>query len=316
MKKLILVYILCGITHLCSAQRLRDDISIQQHRVDIPYTGVNINVPANATVAKSFHGLTCADAVIEVLDLPGGNFFSAKANASRDSFEKKGNIVTDYKETSLNGYPARYLCVKLTDAGYQHILMFGDSSFCTFVKATVSTANPVFNTTIRQDLLTIIYTKQHMAESLADAPFKLTDTVTQPFRFTRSILKTYSFIAVDHEYNDTANISVSLELALKDASVLRLTDNLMAALQKAGMRNIKVSKQDTKTISGYYAGETVATAYLNDKKIRLYIAVLQKDERNLCIVGYSPFAMESAVDNFKKFARSVRLRKQSAGKSN
>lgn len=310
MKKLILLYLLCCITTICSAQRLRDDISIQQHRVDIPYTGVNINVPANATVAKTFNGVTCSDAIIQVLELPGGNFFSAKANASRDSFEKKGDIVTDYKETSLNGYPARYLCVKLADAGYQHILMFGDSTFCTFVKATVSTANPVFNTTIKQDLLSIIYTRQHTTESLADAPFKLTDTVEQPFRFARSIFKTYSFIAVDHEYNDTANISVSLELAPKDASVFLLTDKLMAVLQKGGLRNIKTSSQTTKTINGYYAGETVATAYMNDKKIRLYIAVLQKDERNLCIVGYSPFAMESAVDNFKKFTRSIRLRKQ------
>ncbi len=309
MKKLFLLYILCCITTICSAQRIKDDISIQQHRIDIPYTGVNINVPANAIVAKSFIGVTCADAVIDVLEIPGGNFFDAKANASKDSFVKKGNLVTEYKETSVNGYPARYLCIKLADAGNMHILVFGDSSFAVIIKATVTTTNTVFNTTIKQDLLTLTYTKKHETETLADAPFKLTDTVNQPFSFVRSVFKTYSFMAVDQEYNDTANINVSLELALKDASVLRMTDKLMTSLQKNGFKNIKVSKQDAKTISGYYAGETIATAYLNDKKLRLYIAILQKDERNLCIIGVSPYAMETAVDNFKKFTRSVRLRK-------
>jgi hypothetical protein len=279
--------------------------------VNIPGTRVYIVPPPNFTVATAFTGLQKGDrSAVNVMELIGGNFYTNAGTFSKAEFEKRGIKVFDFKEITIDGYPARYISLQgdVSTKGYG--VVFGDTTFSTMIMAMYPATDEVTGRDVINSLNTIYYDKGKKVDPMAAAFFTLDEKVSK-FKFLKSAASTYIYTigGTETEGNQDVPMLVVTQLP-RDASMTlkSIADGMISKEREYGFSDFETRSSSTRKINGYDAYELEVDAKFNGEKTRNYYLVVGKDDKAVVIMGTAKKDVENTVGEFKKIAGSVRFK--------
>ncbi|HEX2629376.1 MAG TPA: hypothetical protein VHM26_10195, partial [Chitinophagaceae bacterium] len=117
-----------------------------------------------------------------IMDLVGGNFYTNAAQYNQKSFENAGAKVFEFKEITINGFPAKYLWMENAEKMRAHNIVFGDSTFSVMIMANYAANDEQTGKDILQSLQTVWYDKSLQIDPFATAYFRADDNGSK-FRF-------------------------------------------------------------------------------------------------------------------------------------
>lgn len=281
------------------------------NHINIPGTRLYIIPPAGFTVAKLFLGLQKGEnAILNIYDLVGGNYYTNAATFSRGSFEEKGARVFEFKEIRVNGFPCKYLRAQ-TDIFTNAIAMvFGDSTFSTMIMAAYPASDEQTGRQIINALNTICYDKAKKVDPFATALFTLDDKV--------SLYKFYQFNAGLYVYtedgkennseNDDPFFLVTQLPLEKFMSAKTVAGMMLAKAEEYGMTNQEVKNQSTEKLNGYDAYRAEVYGKMNGKNSLIYMCTVVKGDLAIVMQGIAKKDIEKNLEEFKKLAATVKLK--------
>ena len=152
------------------------------HRL-VAGTRVWLVPPAGFGPSAGLTGLRKGEAVVQVMDLAGSNFYQHAAAFNRSRFAGRGARVVDFQELLVQGYPARLVQLEQAGAPSSVQLLFGDSTFAALLVGRYPAADTSAGTALRGALLSAAYAKNQAASAPGGAGVYVLDE--QKAGFTR-----------------------------------------------------------------------------------------------------------------------------------
>ena len=154
--------------------------------VNIPGTRVFLVPPKGFKISSTFKGLEKGDITrIEVTDLDGTNFSITAPTFSKDQIEQAGYPVLEFKELTVNGFPAKMAFLRGRNSIRVYGFVFGDSTFSTIIWAVFDGREGATRDQVRRALLSVYYDTSMNLNSYAPAVFTLDDSKSK-FKFAKS----------------------------------------------------------------------------------------------------------------------------------
>lgn len=281
-----------------------------QH-MNIPGTRLFIVPPPNFSVATSFIGLQKNDkAVINVYDLVGGDFYTNAATFNKAEFEKKGIKVFEYKDFSVNGYPAKYIRVRgdASTEGYE--LVFGDSTFSTMVMAFYAPGDAATGRQIVAALNTMVYDKNQKVDPFATANFSLDDRDGK-FKFFQysASLYVYTVDGKDNSNDSEAPFLIVTQFPRDNTMTEKSIAGMMISkIEQSGLTDAEVKDTSAATINGYPAYEVMVSGKMKGENAVLYECVVSGGDKAIVIQGVAKNELEDNVRGFMQLAHTVQVK--------
>ena len=313
MIKQIAILLLCFTTLNACGQSTANNAKAGK-QVNIPGTRLFINPPEGFKVASNFAGLQKDNYTgLQVYDLVGGNYYTNAATFSREAFEQKGVTVFDYKETTINGYPAKYIYMQADATAKTYALVFGDTTFSATIMAFCPAADEEVSRRIRKAILSVTYNKKLKVDPFATAVFKLDDSKSK-FKFAKASANVfiYSVNGVNKETygDDEPMLMVNTLPADNTTTPSSIGGMLIGSLEKYGFTDKKLSYELTDKVNGYNAYEAVVYGNLKGQKTAIYQLVLLNKDKLVAIQGTAKNNYDSTIQDFKHLARTVTFKTQ------
>jgi hypothetical protein len=298
MKKLPFIVLLC-----MSAS------AFAQTAVNVPGTKVMIVPPDNFRPSTEFTGLQSDSAVIQVMDLDGGNFYSNAATFSKKKFEDKGMKVLDYKETTVNGYKAKYAYIDAKSVTRNHMLVLGDSTFSIMLIGIVTSKDDRLSASVKKAMFTASYDKSLKVDHMANAFFSV-DESRSSFKFAHAAANLFAF-SRGGKMDDKGGEPVVLAMPLP--ATPSMTPESLAASMASGFAQKGVVVKETKnkwtgTVNGYDAYEAELYCESGDKKNLIYELAVIHGERAVVFLCMAFDNYETTMKEFKSLVKTVKFK--------
>src|SRR5580698_5174752 len=126
---LIFIGVCLPIAHMSYAQE--DYLDSLEGRVVISGTRLSLIPPGGWAQSHMFPGLLKEDgkSVVQVYDLPDGNFYRDGNSFTTENFQSKGAHILAFKQLKVAGFPAKFCYMQGDSAKRIMALIFGDSTF-------------------------------------------------------------------------------------------------------------------------------------------------------------------------------------------
>ena len=277
--------------------------------VNIPGTHLYLSPLPGYRKSENMIGLQKNNAVgINVNELIGGNYYSNTANFTRANFEATGATVTEFKELSVNGYPARYICLNAQGNGSIN-LVFGDTTFSVMLAGLYPAADSISEEEIKQTLLTVVYDKNLKVDPFASAFFML-DERASDFKFLKNGGPAYIYSlngSAERTPDNPSFIATGLP-ADGTMSPILLANKMLEGLSRYGMMVVNTKKPDLRNVNGYQCCEMEVSVLRNDTPSWLYQMVVINGNRALVMQGMADSNYEKYLPQFKALAHTVRFK--------
>jgi len=280
----------------------------KQH-INIPGTRLFIIPPQDFKIATTFVGLQKGDAMLNVYDLVGGNFYTNAATFSKEAFEKQGAKVFDYQEIKVNGYPAKYISMQGDLAAKTYAIVFGDTTFSTMIMAAYPVTDEAAGKQIIGSLNTIFYDKQKKIDPFETALFSLDDNNSR-FKFFQfnANLYLYTIDGLDNKNTDNPFLIVTQMPMDNTLTTKSIAEMMIAKSEQYGLTNPQVKNISTDELNGYDAYETIVYGDMKGKPASIYLLVVGKGDRAIVIEGMAKSDLEANIQGFKKLSHTIRLK--------
>ncbi|MDW3193903.1 MAG: hypothetical protein R8G66_16135 [Cytophagales bacterium] len=259
----------------------------QEPKVMVPGTRVSIPTPEGFTKSEQFSGYQKGEtAMINVMDLNGGNYYSNAANFSRENFEAKGVEVLEYKELEIGNYPAKMIKVIAADDSHMINAVFGDSTFSVMIMGAYLPEDKSAEATIKQSILQAEYNKDFELDPFASAFFSIDESNTK-LKFAHSGAGMFIY-TVDGKENNEKDQPMALVLPLpKDmfTTAQSMAEAMVTGLKQKGLTDVAYVNESDEAINGYDAYEIWATGSMGDAKTSILVHAIVKEENILIIQG-------------------------------
>ena len=311
MKTIITLLVIC-LSVLCQAQEAVKDISNQktENHINIPGTRLFIIPPKGFTVSKSFLGLRKGeDAMIQVYELNGGNFYSNAKSINRKKFEDNGIKVYNYSEFHFNTYPAKYVYVQGSPLINSHQLTYGDSTFSVMLISGFSSEDKEMEKEINASLLSVYYDPSLKIDPFATAHFTLDESVTR-YKFSEYSSNLYAYTPDGKKDHDKFSPLVTItQLPLEQGSTFEtIVESVIKGINQNSFILIENISEGKKTINGFEAYEKIIKGYFNRKKARFYYLIFKQEDHCVIFCGMSYAEDENDLNDFKTFAKTIKLK--------
>lgn len=277
----------------------------------VPGTQVVLVPPTGFTAAPGLLGFRRGEAVLQVYDLKGGNYYRQAAGFNPARFESRGGKVLDFKE--VNGaYPARLAQVQLTPAQQSVQLLFGDSTFAVLLDARYPTADTAAAAALRRSLLTATYQKGGPAAgaSLAGAAFVL-DEKKSPFALAEARNGQYTYTLGGQRKADYGPEPVVTIITLPYNPSLTAADISRQALsRRAGLTGYTARKMSSAKVNDLVTYETEGFAQLQGQRVLVYQQVSIMGSTAVAMQGLARQDFDAALEQFKSLTHTVTARKK------
>ncbi|GAB2825091.1 hypothetical protein [Ferruginibacter profundus] len=315
MRKLIYPFFIlsltaCGQTQTGKIKQVVSNSKTTKH-INIPGTRLFVIPPVNFSVSKTFLGLQKGESsMLNVYDLVGGNFYTNTATFSKESFEKQGVKIFDYKEIKVDGYPAKYISMQGDPAAKAIALVFGDTTFSVMIMAAYPVNEELTGKQIIDCLNTIYYDKSKKIEPFETANFSLSDKESK-FKFYQysSNLYIYSIDGKDNSSDKEAPILLVTQLPMSNsATVKSISDMMIGKAQQYGLTNPEIKNISNEKRNGYDTYQAEVYGQLQGKSGVIYICSVAKDDKAIVIQGIAKKDIENNLAEFKKLAATIKLK--------
>lgn len=247
---------------------------------------------------------------MNVYDIVGGNFYSNAAAFNRETFEKQGAKVYEYKEINVNGYPAKYISMQGDVSTQGYALVFGDTTFSTMIMGIFPLSDAETGEEIINSLNTIWYDKKQKIDPFETANFSVKDKVSK-FKFFEynANIYTYTLNGVDNKpEEDSPMVLISQYPKDNTMTVKSIVASQINAMQKYGLTDPEIKSESNDQINGYDAYEVEITGKMKGKSSLLYYCVVAKKEKAIVIQGIAKKDIENTLTEFKKLAHTVQVK--------
>ena len=313
---LFLFLIICIFSSCVKKQSniIPDNVTNSKTEKHILISGTKLYIipPKDFNSSKLFIGLSKGqNAVISIVDVEGGNFYVNAKDMSKETFEKMGAKVFEYKEFKLNGFQAKYIHLQGDKPEEKNIsLAFGDTTFVTAITCFYLASDSITGDEIKASLLTIFYDKTIKPDYLSLAKFEL-NTNESEFKFIKYAGGSYIY-STDSLQKSKINtpffIVTQMPFDQATDDVLTVATNQM--VEKAKLYGSSEFKPESKklTINGYNAIETTGYYTENGQKFLSYILILGKENNVTMISSKFDKDYDSNLMKFKKLIYTIKLR--------
>jgi hypothetical protein len=277
--------------------------------VNIKGTKLYIIPPKGFKESKNMVGLEKNEtALIQVMDLVGGNFDSNTSTYTRAEFEKKGITVLEFKELEIDGYKAKFSHIKGADSNESLQLVFGDSTFSAMVMALYPSnlRNELYKD-IKAAFLKIKYDKTLVIDPFSSSAFKV-EKHESKFKFAKATANMFIFSEngeVKDAYVDEPMMMITSVPFDKSMTKEELVQEAVNGLVNQGFVKKDKKNLSKKMINGY---DTVEVEYYFEHKSEIklmFITVLVKKDKALLIYGSSKSNFEENITEFKKLTNKI-----------
>jgi len=315
MKKILYLFALlslnaCGQT---TAYKINQDIkSTKTNRhVNIPGTRLYIIPPPNFTVASTFIGLQKGEtSMINIYDLVGGNINTNAATFSKAEFERQGAKVFDFKEIKVNGFPAKYIHMQGDATAKAYSIVFGDTTFTTMIMTIYPVADEKTGNEIIKSLNTIYYDKNKKIDPFETAFFTLDDKVSK-FKFFQynANLYIYSIDGIENKEDKDAPIVLVSQFPKDNTmNAKSIAEMMIKKIQQYGLTNPELKNTTTDKINGYETYQTEVYGQMQGKSSLLFYCIVTKGNKAIVIQGISKKDIQTNLEEFKKMAKTVKIK--------
>ena len=315
MQKIIFIFLFLSLTACGQTQnaKLMDEIknSKTSNHINIPGTRVFIIPPTNFKVSTTFIGLQKSDkAIFNIYDLVDGNFYSNAATFNKESFEKQGIRVFEYKELKVNGYPAKYVSLQGEVTTKAYGLVFGDTTFSTMIMAVYPVTDETTGKEILNSLNTIFYDKDTKIDPFATANFTLNDNASIfKFKQYNANLFIYSIGGVENKEDKDAPAVIVIQMPKDNSMTVKsIADMMLAKLQQYGLTNAQIKNISTEKINGYDSYQTEVYGQMKENNSLIYYCVVAKDDKTIVFQGIAKNDIENNLSEFKKLVNTIKLK--------
>ena len=316
MKHLITLLLAATMLSGCEQQQANNSTATAPVRpkgqVNIPGTRLYILPPPNFKVSSSFPGLERDKAsAIQVMDIADGSFYTNAASFNRAGFENRGAEVLDYKDTTVNRFPAKYAYIKGEAGTKSYMVTFGDSSFCVLVSALVPIDEKDEGADqIKKSLFAMTYDKGLRVDPFATAPFVLDDRNAK-FKFLKFAANMYLYTPRTPNGNEQENAPAITVMVLPNdpsTSLSAMADLMVKTLGKYGLTNPDVRNKKAVQVNGKEGIECEIYGLMQDRKALFYQLVVRGPNNSVLVQGIVPEQLPIGLKDVKEFAHTIRLK--------
>lgn len=278
--------------------------------VVISGTRLSIIPPYGWAQTHAFPGLldSSGSSVIQVYDLPDGNFFRDGKSFSRESFQAKGAKVLSFKELKISGFPAKYCYMEGDSAKRIMALIFGDSSFSATLIGLYPDSSATTGEAIRDAYATISYKKSQVIDPFETAPFSL-DTGASRFRFAMFSKPLYIYSLDGREPSEGSPfLTVTPYPRKAGVSLQDVSEGLIIKEMQNGLESPQLDNISLDSVNGCEAYEVEIHCQLGGQKGVLYQFLASKGEHTIVIEGVTNNDIENNLKSFKSLAHTIRIK--------
>lgn len=275
--------------------------------VVVPGTKVEIDPPTNYYVSSKFAGFQNGSSIIEVFDLPGGDYSKMKQDFSEATLKKNGVSVLQENEIDVDGYSGLLLKLQKDPEQKSITLIFGDRSLCVIIVASYPVNDDNLESQIVQSLRSVKYDAGRGIDAFATATFNLDDAKTA-FRFHKKSANTFYYSMPESASDQDTYMTVTQlnwDYATKPSTIAAL---MLEQMKKFGIADARARKERSHPVNGYDAFESEMLAIRNGERCMIYQMVMIKDDRALVVHGIGKEDSKRNRDSFRKFAREIRFK--------
>jgi len=276
---------------------------------NIPGTKMFVVLPEGfkETVPGTYINSNEAGLVINQLD--GGSFYTNAKDMSRGTYEQMGMNVLDYKEFSLNGYPAKYVHCQTDYSQAAYNLAFGDSTFSVLLMGMHPLSDEVSGKKIRDAILSSVYDENYKVNYEDATRFTMDNS--------KSRFKMFAYTGGSFMYSIDGNKNVKLgkdsqitiaQLSATDISLSDISAMMNSFLQKYGLSEVTPVSESKAVINGTEAIEQVLQAKVQGNATQVYILCQQKNDKAIIFTGLASSNMDASIAEFRKLAHSIKFK--------
>lgn len=278
--------------------------------INIPGTRLLIIPPKGFVISKIITGLEKENAIIQVMDLIGGNYDENAATFTKSEFEKKGIKVIEFKEIKIDGFKAKFAHIEGGDGTQALNLVFGDTSFSTMILAPLDTSNIDLASEIKNAILKVKYDKTITIDPLASSFFKI-DANDSKFKFAKSSANLFIYSEngiVKDAYKDEPMVMITT--LPKDVTISE--EMIIKSMIDGLIQNGFSIKEEKKPIIGKINGcESIEVDYIAENKgvtKLVYLTVISKSDKSIAFYGITETDFEKNLEEFKKLSHSLQFK--------
>ena len=295
------------------SNKINDNIqnSRTSKHVIIPGTRLYIIPPKDFLLSYSFLGFQKGtNTLINIIDLPGGNFYTNAATFNKSEFENKGARVFEYKEIKVNGYPAKYLYMQGDPTAKSYALVFGDTTFSASIMAVFPVTDEQTGLDILNSLNSIWYDTTKKIDPFETANFGLDESVSK-FKFSSFNANVYMYTkdGKKRENIDIEPLFLVVQIP-KDNSMTSksVADMMLGKIQQYGLTNPIVKNSSSEQINGYETFQMEVSGKMKNKNALMYYCVVSSADKAIVMQGLLPNGKTDDLKEFKKLATTVNVR--------
>jgi hypothetical protein len=278
--------------------------------VQVPDTHLSLIPPTGFALTHAFPGLLKTDgsAVIQVYDLPDGDFYIDGQSFTAANFTAKGARVLAFKNLTVAGFPAKYCYMQGDSAKRIMALIFGDSTFSTTLIGLYPDTALAVGQSIRNAYATITYRKNQAVDPFSTAPFSL-DTAGAPWHFAL-YNKPLFIYSRDGKIptQGTPFVTVTPYPRKTGSSLQDLSESLIIKDMQAGLEDPVLSNISLDSVNGYEAYEVEIHCRLGGQQGVLYQFLAASGEHTIVVEGVANDEFERNVQAFKALAHTIRIK--------
>ncbi|TDW97579.1 hypothetical protein [Dinghuibacter silviterrae] len=312
--------LLCGISilygTLCVTPRSYAQVRVglgpdtADKHVQIPDTHLSLIPPTGFGLTHAFPGLLKTDgsAVIQVYDLPDGDFYTDGQSFTAANFTAKGARVLAFKTLTVAGFPAKYCYMKGDSAKRIMALIFGDSTFSTTLIGLYPDTALSVGQAIRDAYATITYQKAQVVDPFSTAPFSL-DTTAASWHFAL-YNKPLFIYSLDGKLPAQGSpfVTVTPYPRKNGSSLQDLSENLIIKDMQAGLEEPILSNISLDSVNGYEAYEVEIHCRLGGQAGLLYQFLAATAEHTIVVEGVANDEFDKNVQAFRALAHTIHIK--------
>ncbi|WP_426492469.1 hypothetical protein [Hymenobacter sp. 102] len=276
----------------------------------VPGTQVWLETPAGFMPAAGFTGLRRGDAILQVVELKGGNYYRQVHSFTKARFEAKGGRLLEQQDLSSQLHAGRLVRVQLSPAQESRQLLFGDSTYAVLLDARYPSTDTALGTALRRSLLSATYRPSEAGPpTLANAPFTL-DEKKSPFALAEARNNRYVYSLGGQRKSQYGTEPLLTISSFPINASLTAADISQQAMQQAALSGYVARRQTSGKINELVTFETEGFAQLNGRRVLVYQQVSVVGSTAVALLGIAQQNPETALEQFKSLTHTIAARKR------
>jgi hypothetical protein len=267
--------------------------------------------PAGFGPATGFAGLRRGEAVLQVFDLQGSNYYRQAAGFSQSRFEARGGKVLDFREVSGLAYPARLVRVRLSPTQESAQLLFGDSTFAVLLDARYPAADTALATTLQRTLLSATYQKASPGRPNTAGMVFAFEEKKSPFALAEAQAGRYLYTPGGQPpAPNSPEPAVTVTLHPYNPSITAADISQQVLAQRPGLSGYSARKMTSGKVNDLVTYETEGFAQLQGQRVLVYQQVTVIGSTAVAMQGIARQELEPTLAQFKSLTHTITARKK------